>query len=140
MHGGGDYSYNDLASVFNNKEAYIVLKDGSEFLGSEIRANGDSIFWTDPVSNKHYALAVNEVQLISRTNHIIGALEGVGFGLFGSAVVIAASAGAKMDVPGVVLVIIGAVTPPPLGLIIGTISGHSYKYNFPKDSTSTGSR
>lgn len=135
--GGGDYSYNDLASEFDGKEADIILKEGSEIHGSQIRVSVDSLYWTDPVSRKHYAVAVNKVQGISRTNHLIGALKGLGFGVLGSAFVLVANTGTGIDDPGFGFAILGTLASPPLGLIVGAIVGHPYDYNFPIDSADT---
>jgi hypothetical protein len=68
---GGDYSFNELASEFNEKQADIILNSGSVILGSWIRMNADSLFWSDPTSSKPSAAAVNEVQGIARTNHLV---------------------------------------------------------------------
>jgi hypothetical protein len=131
--GEGDYSYSDLASEFDTKEAYIILKGGSETLGSQIRVNADSLYWTDPplskyfvVGGKHHVVAVNEVQRISRTNHLIGALEGLGFGLLASAFVRAMNTGVDSGDPGFAF-----------ALIVGVTVGYRFEYNFPVDSTAT---
>jgi hypothetical protein len=99
--------------------------------------NADSLYWTDPASRNHYAVPVNEVQRITRTNHLLGALKGLGVGVLGGAIVGAANAGVGIDDPAIEFVIVGTLACPPLGLIVGAIIGHPYKYSFLVDSTDT---
>jgi hypothetical protein len=81
-------------------------------------------------------VAVHEVQRITRTNHLIGAVKGLGFGVLGAVFVAAANRrGGGMDEPGFAFTVIAVVASPPLGLIIGAIIGHPYEYSFPMDST-----
>lgn len=134
-HGGGDYSYDDLASEFDGKKANIILKRGMEIVGSEIRANGDTLYFTDPADSLHYAMTVNKILRISRTNHLVGALKGLGLGVLGAALVVAASTGVNIGDSGLALAVIGTIAFPPSGLIVGAIVGHPYEYYFPVDST-----
>jgi branched-subunit amino acid ABC-type transport system permease component len=99
--------------------------------------NADSLYWTDPASRNHYAVPVNEVQRITRTNHLLGALKGLGVGVLGSVLVFATNPGVGVDNPAFGFVVVGTLASPPLGLIVGAIIGHPYKYSFLVDSTDT---
>ncbi|MFN0158916.1 MAG: hypothetical protein ACKVRP_12700 [Bacteroidota bacterium] len=135
--GKGDYSYDQLNYEFIEKHAVIDLKDGREISAKQIVVKADSLYWADRASSEHYAVAVNEVRRISRTNHLIGALKGLGFGVLGAAFVLATNTSVGVDDSGFGFVVVGTLVSPPLGLIVGAIVGHPYEYSFPIDSTDT---
>lgn len=134
---GGDYSYNDLTAEFKGKEVDLLLNDGREIRGSQIRVQGDSLFGVNPRDRTSFKVAVQEVKRISRTNHFLGGMEGLGAGALGGLVVIAGNRGTGLDDPGFATTVVTALALPAVGLIVGAVVGYTYVYEFPRDSTDT---
>jgi len=132
--GGGDYSYNDLNSEFLEKEAVIELNEGRKMHARQIRVDSDSISWNGSMNGDHYRVAAGEVKRITRSNHIVGGLEGLGFGLLADGAVLGAilsDSGHDFPLGGFFVLL----ALPPLVAVLGAVIGHQYEYSFPVDST-----
>ncbi|MBX2989826.1 MAG: hypothetical protein KF749_01515 [Bacteroidetes bacterium] len=132
--GRGDYSYNDLNTEFLEKEVVIELNDGREMHARQIHVIADSLSWNESLTGAHYTVAVSDLKRISRRNHLLGGLEGLGFGvLVDVAALVAISSASSREFPiGGFFVLMGV---PPVVAGLGAVMGHRYEYNFPVDST-----
>lgn len=131
--GRGDY-YNDLNDEFLEKEAVIELNDGSEMQANQIRVEADSVSWNESITGNRCKVSAINVKRISRRNHVVGGLEGVGIGtLVDGAMLAVISSTRQHEFPLSGFFILVGI--PPLVGVFGAVSGHRYEYSFPMDST-----
>ena len=138
-HGKGDYSYSDLNSEFLEKEVMIELHDGRQMQANQIWFEADTVSWTESTSGGHYRIAAGDVTRISRRNHLLGGLEGLGGGLVADAALLAVvSSSPQHEFP--VAGFFALLGLPPLAAVLGAVGGHRYEYGFPVDSTNARQR
>jgi len=73
-------SFNQLNSELNNETVSIVINDGQEIIGVQVKISNKTIDWLDPKTNKWQFASISNVNKIFITNNSSGALQGLGFG------------------------------------------------------------
>lgn len=133
-----EYSYREINEELKGRDAKIKLKDGGVISGRDVRVSEDSLSWVDKLTGRESKTNIRQLNNIVTKNHLLGFLEGVGFGLVGAGglgalvgqVVVGnngewgTGAGAAMGF------ILGGGAGIILGFPTGLITGHSYNYKF----------
>ena len=130
-------SFDAFNADAEGRGATIVFKDGRELDARSVLALPDSThFWNDG-TNSLSVVPTQTIKYVVLMNRFVGSLEGVGFGAIGGCVAILAMGGGTSqehgfggseDVAGMFL--LGAAAGGVIGVIPGTIIGHSYTYQF----------
>jgi hypothetical protein len=126
----GEYSYEQLNVELLKKEAVVVLKNGVEMNATQIRIDADSVSWQEPLNGKVHQISIDDMAQISRTDHLMGALEGLGAGAIVDGLILAKLVSTpqhEFPVAGL-LVLLGI---PSLFTATGAVIGHRYEYEFP---------
>jgi hypothetical protein len=152
----GEFSFENLNGAMRGKEATILLKDGREIDGSDVRIERDSVFFAESVyktnpktlgrirtDGNSGSIPIHSVQRIIWEGRLIGALEGLGLGLAGGGLVGMTFGGIGSEGGGshgfvpdwFVGLVYGAGVGAATGMISGTIIGHSYEYDIALDTT-----
>ena len=132
------YSYQEVNEELRGRDVKIELKDGGEIYAKEVIVSNDSVTWLDASTTEKTRVATQRIKRVVFKNHLVGGLEGLGIGLGGGSglgvIVIGATSTHQGEIGehwveiGLVL---GGGTGTVVGLITGSIIGHSYNYDFP---------
>ncbi|MFN0158917.1 MAG: hypothetical protein ACKVRP_12705 [Bacteroidota bacterium] len=132
-----EYSYGEMIEELRGQQVNIELKDERHILAKELKISNDSASWLDASTSERSKVATPQIKRIVIKNHLVGALEGMGFGFLvgGTAGVILGSSGPESNALGregmiaIGLVFVGGAGVV-VGLIPGVIIGHSYEYEY----------
>jgi hypothetical protein len=139
-----EYSYREINEELKGRDVKIRLKDGGVKSGKDVQVSEDSVSWVDELTEQESKTSIRQLDNIVTKNHLLGSLEGVGFGLVGGGGLGAlvgqvavgnngkwgTGAGAFMGF------ILGGGAGIILGFPTGLIIGHSYTYEFPRTEQS----
>ena len=135
----GDLSYPQFNEKFGNDDANILLRDGQDVSGEAIYVGHDSISWFDPDLHKKISVPLENLRNVHIANHTLSALVGLGIGAaIGVVVALTGTSGPQHDGGGAGFYWL--IAPPAgalLGVAIGAPIGWPFRYEFPKDTTST---
>ena len=133
-----EYAYQEMNQELNGRHVTIEMKNGSELSAAEVTISNDSVSWINAGTADRSTSVARSVKRIAFKNHLIGALEGLGFGLIGGGG-LGALVGNALDRGGgdfgsgfgaAVGFIIGGGAGVFLGTLTGAGIGHSYNYEF----------
>jgi hypothetical protein len=132
----GAYTYGEMNEELEGRDVKIELKDGRDISAKEVKISDDSASWVDQRTDEKSKASIREINKIAMKSSLIGALEGLGFGLFGGGGVGALlRAPRELGVAGIPEWVVGMgygmTADGGIGLITGLIIGHSYNYEFP---------
>ncbi len=139
-------TYSQLDEDVRGETVTIVLMSGESISGEILQVRKDSMFWVNPKSKITEALPTTAIEGIRTSNHLLGALEGLGLGALAGTLIILADVGLSShadDLSAPILIGLVGLAAPPVGLIIGAVVGHRYENHLDKithDSTSTKTR
>jgi hypothetical protein len=126
-----------------DRNAIIRLKDGREWPVKNVRRSDDSVSFQDRYSSVGSGVASREVDKITtvHTDHVLGAMEGLGIGFLGPFLVsmpIFAGTDDGGEIPWIAGPIAVGAAGGVVGLIVGAVSGFTYYDEFhmeqPNDS------
>lgn len=79
----GSYTYAEMNGELKGQHVKIELKDGGNIFAKEVKLSNDSLSWVDQWTEEKSRTSIRQVNKIVNKNHILGFLEGLGFGLIG---------------------------------------------------------
>ncbi len=134
-----EYSYRELNEELKGQRVKIELSDREEILATEVHISDDSVSWVSAGTGKESKSGIGQIKTIVNKNHLVGFLEGLGFGVVGGGG-LGALIGNSLDDGGgdfgsgfgaAVGLILGGGTGILVGSITGGVIGHSNNYEFP---------
>lgn len=134
-----EYSHQEMIEELTGRDVTIQLKDGRSILAKEVKISDDSVSWVDRETNKESRAGIGQIKTIVNKNHLVGFLEGLGFGVVGGGG-LGALIGNSLNEGGgdfgsgfgaVIGLILGGGTGILVGSTTGATIGHSYNYEFP---------
>ena len=133
------YSYREMNEELEGQRVKIELKDGEVISAKDVKISEDSVSWVDNHTNRKSKASIQKLDRIVMNNHLLGSLEGLGFGLLGGgglgAVVGQLAVGNETEWGTGAGAAIGFILGGGAGIIIGfptgLIIGHTYHYEFP---------
>jgi len=118
----------------------IHFKDGRQVDASLFQMGKDTSQWTEPHTNLSHSVASADITKVVFTSHGSGALDGLWIGALtgaGAGLIVAAASNPGTDgscgCGGMVYVVLppgGALLGTLIGAGVGSISGHTYTYEF----------
>jgi hypothetical protein len=139
-----DASFNTFNAKAYDRSVVIVFHDGRECAARNIIASADSTRFLNETTDAMAVVPTHTIKKVIFTNHLVGLLEGLGWGagIGAASAGLAALLGAfgeDVDAASVFSVIGAAAAGGAFGGgIIGVIIGHDYEFLFPTGLNSAG--
>lgn len=134
-----EYSYREMNEELKGQDVKIELKDGMDISAKDVKISKDAVSWVDPWTEKESKASIRDINKIVMKSHGTGALEGIGFGLFGGVGLVAIAEqidGGNNQSSGIGNEDVGLILGGGIGIVVGSITGlivgHSYNYEFLK--------
>ena len=134
-----EYTYRRMNEKLEGQHVRIELKGGTVVSAEDVTISEDSVSWVDNHTNRKSKASIQKLVRIVMNNHLLGSLEGLGFGLAGGGGIGALTGeltGNKHtvlgpDAPAAIGFILGGGAGIIIGFPTGLIIGHTYHYEFP---------
>ena len=134
-----EYTYRRMNEKLEGQHVRIELKGGTVVSAEDVTISEDSVSWVDNHTNRKSKASIQKLVRIVMNNHLLGSLEGLGFGLVGGggigALVGQVAIGDKTEwgrgTGAAIGLILGGGAGIIFGFTTGLIIGHTYHYEFP---------
>lgn len=130
---GNPYTKAQFTDQILDNEVTVEFRNGEEADAVLFQLGDDSCTWIDPNTSLSRVVRTKDVQAVVKRNHLLGALEGFGIGLFGGSIVggvgVAIQGNSQDDFAAVAVVGVAFIATV-VGTVYGALSGHKYYYEF----------